>query len=221
MILDGFGFSGYRSFGDKLAKIAPLKKINLIVGQNNVGKSNIINYLHLQYPYFLSRKNRNSTRDQENPFTELDRHKSDKQVEHKVAYPLLTERIEEYIESKINETSLASIDYLRNTASKVLNNCFISNEDCIWFQYKTEGSNKQLLLDVDYNKYTDLLDNRDWQMLWSKLTKQSGGSAKDHWIPGTIKSLAYLPSDLPEVEIIPAIRKIGVSGQYFWMKNGH
>lgn len=38
----GFGFSGYRSIGSELAKIAPLRKINLIVGQNNTGKSNII-----------------------------------------------------------------------------------------------------------------------------------------------------------------------------------
>ena len=45
----GFGFSGYRSVGDELVKIAPLGKINFIVGQNNVGKSNIINFLGSHY----------------------------------------------------------------------------------------------------------------------------------------------------------------------------
>ncbi len=42
MQLKGFGFSGYRSFGNELAKIFPLKKVNLIIRKNNIGKSNII-----------------------------------------------------------------------------------------------------------------------------------------------------------------------------------
>jgi len=33
MLLRGFGFSGYRSFGDELTKISPLRKVNLIIGQ--------------------------------------------------------------------------------------------------------------------------------------------------------------------------------------------
>lgn len=48
MLLKGFGFAGYRSFGNELALIAPLKKINFIIGQNNSGKSNIIRFLHEQ-----------------------------------------------------------------------------------------------------------------------------------------------------------------------------
>ncbi|TOG86858.1 hypothetical protein CGI91_22245, partial [Vibrio parahaemolyticus] len=54
MLLNGFGFSGYRSFGDHLTKIAPLKKVNFIIGKNNTGKSNIINFLNEQYPHWRS-----------------------------------------------------------------------------------------------------------------------------------------------------------------------
>jgi len=53
MLLKGFGFSGYRSVGGKLVKLAPLKKVNFIIGQNNIGKSNIINFLFHQYPLLL------------------------------------------------------------------------------------------------------------------------------------------------------------------------
>ena len=42
VLLKGFGFSGYRSFGNELTKIAPLRKVNLIIGKNNTGKSNIV-----------------------------------------------------------------------------------------------------------------------------------------------------------------------------------
>jgi predicted ATPase len=41
--LAGFGLRWYRSFyGDSLQLIAPLRKVNLLAGQNNTGKSNIL-----------------------------------------------------------------------------------------------------------------------------------------------------------------------------------
>ncbi len=41
--LKGFAFAGFRSFGSTpLTELAPLAKVNLIAGQNNVGKSNVL-----------------------------------------------------------------------------------------------------------------------------------------------------------------------------------
>jgi AAA15 family ATPase/GTPase len=51
----GFVFSGYRSIGDELVVIAPLKKINLIIGKNNSGKSNIINFLAKGLPEIVNK----------------------------------------------------------------------------------------------------------------------------------------------------------------------
>lgn len=45
----GFGFAGYRSFGPQLQRIGPCRKINLIIGQNNSGKSNILRFIHDYY----------------------------------------------------------------------------------------------------------------------------------------------------------------------------
>lgn len=45
MFLDGIGIGGYRSFGD-FQFIGPLKKINLLIGKNNSGKSNILHFLY-------------------------------------------------------------------------------------------------------------------------------------------------------------------------------
>src|SRR6266566_1391356 len=49
----GFGLSGYRSFGPELQRIGPCQKINLIIGQNNSGKSNVLHFLHDHYGRFL------------------------------------------------------------------------------------------------------------------------------------------------------------------------
>ncbi|KZM35790.1 AAA family ATPase [Oerskovia enterophila] len=43
-MLTGFGVAGYRSFGEQMQYIGPLTKINLVVGQNNAGKSNVLRF---------------------------------------------------------------------------------------------------------------------------------------------------------------------------------
>ena len=44
MILDGFGISGYRSFGEEMVYINDLSKVNIFIGKNNSGKSNILRF---------------------------------------------------------------------------------------------------------------------------------------------------------------------------------
>src|SRR4051812_11945746 len=40
----GFAFTGYRSFWGGLQYLGPLAKVNLIAGQNNSGKSNVLRF---------------------------------------------------------------------------------------------------------------------------------------------------------------------------------
>jgi len=42
MSIKGFGISGYKSFGITLQRIGPFSKINIFIGKNNSGKSNIL-----------------------------------------------------------------------------------------------------------------------------------------------------------------------------------
>ena len=53
IIILGFGFSGYRSFGPELQRIGPCRKINLLIGQNNSGKSNILRFICDHYAKLL------------------------------------------------------------------------------------------------------------------------------------------------------------------------
>jgi len=43
--LNGFGVGNYRSFYSALQTVAPLSKINLVAGQNNAGKSNLLRFV--------------------------------------------------------------------------------------------------------------------------------------------------------------------------------
>ena len=63
MKLSGFAFSGYRSFGGGKVVIAPLKKINFLIGANNSGKSNVMRLLNEQSKIFSEHKHNLSSLD--------------------------------------------------------------------------------------------------------------------------------------------------------------
>lgn len=44
--IDGIALSNYRSFGFDIQKIGPFSKINLFIGKNNSGKSNILRFIY-------------------------------------------------------------------------------------------------------------------------------------------------------------------------------
>lgn len=47
-MIDGFAIAGYRSFGEELTYIPDLSKVNIFIGKNNSGKSNILRFcIHL------------------------------------------------------------------------------------------------------------------------------------------------------------------------------
>lgn len=46
VFLEGLSIAGYRSFGAKTQRIGPFSKVNLFVGANNTGKSNILRLIH-------------------------------------------------------------------------------------------------------------------------------------------------------------------------------
>lgn len=54
-MIDGIAIGGYRSFGNTTQLIGPLTKVNLFIGPNNCGKSNILRFVaeHLDHTYFL------------------------------------------------------------------------------------------------------------------------------------------------------------------------
>lgn len=53
VFINGFKISGYRSFGTEEQTIGPFAKINLIVGQNNSGKSNVLKLLVNHFSHFV------------------------------------------------------------------------------------------------------------------------------------------------------------------------
>ncbi|WP_444936852.1 AAA family ATPase [Microbulbifer sp. JMSA004] len=213
VIRKGFGFSGYRSIGDELVRIGPLKKVNLIIGQNNVGKSNIVNFLNNQYAYFFekAKNQQNIVRSpKENPFLDIDNHISNKKAQHRVSFPLFEDDIEKYINSKLPNEREHAIP--RKLAWKILDSKHFMIDGAAWFTYISGNPNGPFKLDININEVFREITENEWLQLWYGLTQKRGGDVKAHWVPESIQKLAYLPKSIPNIEVIPAIRKIGSAG---------
>lgn len=95
--LKGIGFSNYRSIGEKPVFLYPLSRINLFVGPNNAGKSNILNYIYKWSKHEILFKN-------------VDYPKYNNQAQNKVFFPLTDKEKNEF--SKISSRYNNIIDDL-------------------------------------------------------------------------------------------------------------
>lgn len=205
--LDGFAFAGYRSFGDELTKIAPLKKINFIIGQNNCGKSNVINFLSQQYPLFhaLAKGEYRHGRAENCEFADIDWPIFPFPVQPKIAFPLAINALDDYLNTKFENPGAPAY----NIAKNLLTSCFETDDQFVWFVYAGNSPRENFKLQASVDQALPMLTQDEWQRVWSTLTRKGGGDLRAHWVPETLRVLAYIPQSCPVVEVIPAIRRIG------------
>ncbi len=204
-IIRAFSLSGYRSFGAEEQKIKSLSKINLFIGQNNSGKSNILSFVHEIYPT-LSTHNQVQLKP-------LDNHiptRTDFSVG--ISIPL---EVDEKGENKyFNEKILPKFkqDIIRTPAPGYALRAFqkkseIDNTEDAWFNF---DSNLTLITST-WEEAFECLDDREISKLWQGITRSSGGGRTQHWYP---ESLRYLTPKFEPANtvLIPAIRKVGDQG---------
>ena len=190
-MLSGFGISGYRSFGKEFVKIDNLKKINVFIGANNSGKSNILTFCkHLSG--ILNKK-------QYDNFNELDFNIRDKVGD--IRYSIK-------IDSK-NELFKNIFENVQNILNPNKDH-FAEWENSVWLEYnvknnKADQSNESLkiLSDKIQNTYTDTQSN----YISGKHLGYTGG---DHVKRCTDIAQKILNSKLPTFEVffIEAFRRI-------------
>lgn len=189
-LLEAIEIGGFRSFGT-LQHFDSFSKINLLIGQNNVGKSNFFKFLKNVYP---------KTGRENNALLENgDRHipvAKNFRYGFVVNKQLLTKQLIAKFKVK-DVNSESSLEKLITQINK--------DKPVIWF-YLDEGSNLEKNEGV-LNAFDSLQDN-ELQGLWIQLTSFSGGGGRDsNWIPDVIKHFNSRPI-VHKVEFIPAIREV-------------
>ena len=205
ILLESLSIAGYRSFGITKQRFEKFSKVNLFIGRNNSGKSNILKFVHDVYPAVATGNPLN--------FDRLDTHipsgakfyvgrsislEKDKQGNFEKLHSEVSSRITDE-NRKIRATGLV-LPVFKEKAR-------IDGSCSVWFDidssYRLEDSNWRIAF--------ELLDDTNMQFLWQALTNRSGGGRDEHWYP---ESLRLLKPNFRKIkaELIPAIRQVGKKG---------
>ena len=207
IILPNLAIAGYRSFGKEPQYFERFSKINIFIGQNNAGKSNILRFLHDIYSQ-VSEKN--------GPALDL-------LVKHFPNQPPTLLGIGEEIDRTDPTHPKLPHDHRlvaglpsgagRDNAAYALGKIFsektrMDQTSLCWTLYTVS---KKVDEQASWIKAIKLLKDPELQQLWSTITKQHGGARINHWEPEVARHLPASPTAI-KTQLIPAIRQIGIKG---------
>jgi hypothetical protein len=214
-MLKGFGIAGFRSFGPDVQNLGPLDKINLLVGRNNVGKSNILRALKL-----LEDFHRNSQKF--SPPKDLDVHQGIRAANFSWNFPIYcdNEAMKKIISSLFSdELKQIECSWLVREIYAAFPN---STNDVCWIPYTYKNQwepklpNPSELLAAISQKHPKNDVKGLWYRLWSQVTNKIQGSFENHHGPEVLSRLAdFSKPEVPPVHILGAHRKIGEPGSTY------
>ncbi|OZB48799.1 MAG: hypothetical protein B7X60_03080 [Polynucleobacter sp. 39-45-136] len=196
--INSLELSGYRSFGEKAQRFEQFAKVNLFIGQNNCGKSNVLKYIHNHLSDIEPRVRLNS----------FDRHigyTGEINYGYRVSAASYDTFITELLSPTHTEIHFQNQETLRRILIK--KSYLDSSENGPWIQIK---ENHTYNLAPWIPAFGDI-ENQLLVNLWSALTKKSGGSRDQHWIPEILEKI-HKPFPRFKSALIPAIREIGEQG---------
>jgi len=202
MFIEGIGIGGFRSF-NQLQFLGPCKKINLIIGQNNCGKSNIIRFLNNFYQAIVNQHDNKK----KVTFDLFERHNGSVLIPIKCAFGFSD------LNKKIAKTVTASdaIKYI----NAVTNSSVLKKNGISWLFFKENISEGMFVIPEDIIKAlvdSNCLTELEWNRLSGILTQSTGGE-KEQTITRILEKL--YPMLLPpavNVNTIEAIRSVGSPG---------
>jgi len=216
----GFMFNNYRSIGNDSVAIYPLKKMNFIIGQNNIGKSNIVRFLNEK----LRKIHANiGIKGYKLDYSEVDyNYPNGKNNEVRVGFPLEVSKIDDYISSLINNEWQHHSSYNRSgnifmCYQRLLNSYYFkrSNQDAIWFEYIFNRAENRFELNVDIDELKKIIPSEnDWNSMLNGLGPRQNirfSAGFELTISSVMTQLAFKPNNIPESIVVPAIRRIGDS----------
>lgn len=205
--LTSFAVGGYRSFGDKVQRFGKLSQINLFIGQNNSGKSNILRFIHDVYHAL-------GNGSQAIKLETLDAHMPTRA-------PFIAGRsisLSKDIQGNYSSFSSEMSPKLARSSNPMFHlgqllNVFLrkaeldATEVNVWFDFGRDRT----LVNNNWDESFKVIDDRNLRDVWSGMTGQTGGDRNQHWFPEALRGV--IPSfNLFNVKMIPAIRQVGKQG---------
>lgn len=205
MQLDGIAVAGYRSFGAELQKVAPLNKINLLAGQNNSGKSNVLRFMHDRLPALLPNAIGRSQKPSIDPLDE-----------HRPTNPRLRFAIGTRIDGTQYQAILAALpEHGRSKeAFAELSGSLADEAGTIWWPFITDvGQRNVSSPDVEAFQSAINADQhrRQWEEIGITVTNLARNNRVGAYVDGLFQWVVREHLRVPPTVMIPAVRQIGVS----------
>lgn len=206
ILIPNLAIAGYRSFGRAPQLFERFAKVNIFIGQNNAGKSNVLRFLHEIYSQV--------SKSDAIKLESLARHLPDRP-------PLLLGIGEGFDATNPQRPTLPSTHRLvagkeahqKAMASSVLGKLLsekarIDGTALCWTLLTLPDRKDE---QESWAKAAKVLDDREIEQIWRLMTGMGGGDRRHSWEPEVIKRMPASPVAI-NVQLIPAIRQIGAKG---------
>jgi len=202
--IKNLALGGYRSFGKDIQYFENFEKVNLFIGRNNSGKSNILRFISEILSSVQEEK-----RDIKDPLAYHLPDRSNivigcgeniKDLKNRLLYevskpgafdPNIRLRVEIVLQKVLNMMNI------------------IDGHDVFW-SYNLIPKRNYMYESLE--KALKQLSDGDIYSLWANLTKQSNGGRTQHWEPELINIFQSKKTRIENIITIPAVRQIGKKG---------
>jgi len=199
--LEGFGIQGFRSFGTEMQLIYPLKRVNLFIGANNSGKSNVLLFVSKLLRQIHQEKLQNLGLDPEDAPQGLDTkflfslgYAKDGQLRKRARKPLHPTN------TSVLDTVLDSTALSRQT------------EFC-WFTHDRSLNISDSMIEA--LRQSQPINESQLHELWKALNPNTGVSnpSFEFFFTDILKDQSPIKVQLAPIYMIPAIRKVTNSSE--------
>lgn len=184
--IEGLKIKGYRSFKEEVT-FDNLSKINLIIGQNNSGKSNVLR--------FLSRHFRNLTNNDGLSFNTLE------------DFPVHDNKSACGIGIKVSKNSGLINKAVGSERVENVRKILFAETSHIWFQYVNNSNAFPPDITGTLQSIKTMPDD-NWELLWKRLTNDGRGGDVSFWKANTIELVNPAKKIDVKIDFIPATRSL-------------
>lgn len=228
MFIDGFTISGYRSFGNEPQQIGPFGKVNLLAGQNNSGKSNILLFLAKDFKKFLK-----ATRERgpvQIDMESLDQHQGEAVGRQNFGLALnlqgdnfkkVMAKCQEAFDSLPASYSDRGGEIVVGLIEKVLSSQVLTQgTQTAWFPYVAPQESNSFFSfpdDLAVRLHQEVTDAHAILQTWRALNsgKQNPVIGYEELLREILAFIGPHNLNVPEIHLIPALRKIGEAGSNY------
>ncbi|MEO8000662.1 MAG: AAA family ATPase [Arenimonas sp.] len=204
IFVHGVSISNFRGIEEEQF-IGPFKEINFFIGPNNSGKSTILALL----AKYLNPQNTPPGRNPwDRHFDNLDVRLGRSASEIKFGIGTNKNNILKELKKTIDDSFVEKVERILECQKE-------KHAGLVWLS-PNEKRVAMSFREAEVKEYEGLMRADEWHRLWNEITRQTGGSLREHWIPQTLGNIASKAgSTFPPVALIPAIREVGGANAEF------